>query len=83
MKPILAIIGFVFGALAGAYFGVQVSGSLLQRQEYVSPDQVSAQAELMLIAGMVICGLVGGLIGWGIASWMHRRSVARREAQES
>lgn len=73
MKPVIAIIGLVLGGLAGAYFGIDVAGEMMQRQTFESPDEVSQQSQMIMLGMMAGVGLVGGIIGWVLASFIGRR----------
>ena len=80
MKPIIAIFGFVFGGLVGAYLGTYAGADLALRETFSSPDEATDSAETILLGMIAAVGCVGGILGWGIATWFENRSAARKKA---
>ncbi len=68
IKPLLMLVGLVFGALLGGYIGANFGGAYISQLEYNSPDEQSDLYQMVFFGGAAVVGLLGLLVGWVIGA---------------
>ncbi len=72
MRSIFAVVGLVVGMLGGAYLGANYGADYVGNLPFSSPDEVSSQAQYMLLGGLALGSLVGAVAGWLLGAVLFR-----------
>lgn len=74
MKPLLMMIGLVFGALVGGYLAANFGGDYVNQLSFESPDEQSNLYNLVFLGGAGVVGLFGLLLGYVVAALLSRKT---------
>ena len=81
MKSIFTIVGLIVGMLGGAYVGANYGADYIGNMAFTSPDEVSSQAQYMLLGGLGIGSLAGAALGWIISSLLFKSGPKKVKSQ--
>ena len=81
MKAIFTVLGLMFGMLGGAYVGANYGADYIGGMAFSSPDEVSSQAQYMLLGGLAIGSVAGAVVGWLIGSLLFRSKPKNAASQ--
>ncbi|MGI9570541.1 MAG: hypothetical protein ACR2PH_12620 [Desulfobulbia bacterium] len=81
MKAIFTVVGLMIGMLGGAYVGANYGADYVSGMAFSSPDEVSSQAQYMLLGGLAIGSVAGTVVGWLIGSLLFRSKPKNTASQ--